>query len=94
MTARSTTFDNYSDLDGTDAYIHKGEPEQVLCELANALARKSKAPSIGQLSDIHVNLWRTAERIKLAYGGRSLFGARPFKDIVIAATGLAKPGDR
>lgn len=83
-----------SDLDGTDTYIHKGDPRCVLIELANALARKSKAPSFGQLSDIHVNLRRTAERIKLVYGGRSLFGARPFKDLVIAATGLAKPGDR
>lgn len=73
-----------SDLNGTDPYIHGGDPDGVLRELSNALARTAAPPSLEQLREIHRVVRRTARALRADYG--TLYGARPFQDLVVAAT--------
>lgn len=82
-----------SDVDGTDAYVHSGAPKQVLVQLSNALLRKRKTRSIGQLEDSYQKLRKAAKVIRND-SGNSLFGAKAFKDLVVAATTLAERANR
>jgi hypothetical protein len=74
-----------SDLNGTDPYIHNGEPEGVLRELTNALVRERDSPSLDELKAIYNEVRRAASRLKRTLGGASLFEARPFRDLVVLA---------
>ena len=42
-----------SDLNGTDPYIHRAQPRQVLVELTNALVRADRQPTIEELTEIN-----------------------------------------
>jgi hypothetical protein len=65
-----------SDLSGTDPYIHRNSPRQVLVALTDALVRVSKQPTLAELDEI-----------RRSYG--TLFGARAFRDLVVVAVDFA-----
>jgi hypothetical protein len=73
-----------SDLDGTDPHIHDDQPRRVLIELSNALVRARRQPQLADLERTYRFVSAGAGPIKRAYG--TLFGARPFKDLVLLAT--------
>jgi hypothetical protein len=76
-----------SDLNGTDPYIHLGDPDRVLIELSNALVRLAE-PSLERLRHVHAVVRRAARRTRDDYG--TLYGARPFQELVLAATLAAR----
>jgi hypothetical protein len=75
-----------SDLDGTDPYIHRGSPTNVLRCLANALVRNRRQPTVTQLTKSFSDLKSASVAIKSDLKTRTLFEARPFKELVVAAT--------
>lgn len=77
-----------SDLNGTDPYIHWGDPDRLLVELSNALVRSSAEPPLASLRKIHEVVRRAARVLKRDYG--TLYAARPFKEVVLAATQTAE----
>ncbi len=93
-TKRNRIKKSLSDVDGTDPHIHGGKPRRVLVELSNALVHKRGTPTIDLLFKIYADLQKRANLLKSDYGGGSLFAARPFKDLVIAATDLAERNDQ
>lgn len=74
-----------SDLDGTDPYIHDGGPFGVLRELTNVLVRSRHRPTIQDLKAIYGDVRKAAIRIRDDYPRKSLYEARPFKDLVLGA---------
>jgi hypothetical protein len=77
-----------SDLNGTDPYIHWGDPDRLLVELSNALVRSSAEPPLPSLRKIHEVVRRATRVLKRDYG--TLYAARPFKEVVLAATQTAE----
>lgn len=77
-----------SDLDGTDPYIHRGNPIGVLKALTNALVRNRHRPAVRDLEGIYLDLKKAAPVIKADLRTDSLFEARPLEDLVVFA-GLA-----
>ena len=75
-----------SDLGGTDPYIHRGEPRQLFRALTNALVRARYQPTVRQLEQVHADLKRAARALKRELHTDSLFEARPFHELVVAAT--------
>lgn len=76
-----------SDLDGTDPYIHGGNPQGILRGLTNALSRRQNPPSFAQLTEIYGKL--TTIAAELTKSGGSLFEARAFGELVVAARLIA-----
>lgn len=74
-----------SDLGGTDELLHGGTPRGVLRALTNALARSRHRPTVAELDRIYEDLVVAAGAIKASLGTGSLYGARPFKELVVAA---------
>jgi hypothetical protein len=74
-----------SDLNGTDPYVHNGRPHGVLTALSNALLRRRHRPTPAQLREIYDDLCKAARTIKRDLGGGSLFEARAFRELVVAA---------
>lgn len=79
-----------SDLDGTDPYIHGGEPRRLFRALTNALVRSRHQPTVNQLERVYADLRTAARRLKRELRTDSLFEARPFHDLVVAATRSAE----
>ena len=79
-----------SDLDGTDPHIHNGNPRDLLTALTNVFVRSRNQPTARELGLIFADLKRTSEIIKENLGTDSLFGARAFHDLVIAARAIAR----
>jgi len=75
-----------SDLDGTDPYIHGGNPEGVLRELSNALYRADSTPQFVELLNIYRDLKAAASKLKSEFPDGSLFAALPFRELVMVAT--------
>jgi hypothetical protein len=75
-----------SDLNGTDPYIHHGDADQLLVQLSNALVRRAQPP-LARLRVIHEVVRRAARTIRHEYG--TLYDARPFEELVVAATRAA-----
>ncbi len=73
-----------SDLNGTDPHIHEQRPRRLLIELSNAFVRARRQPQLAELERTYRLVSAGAGRIKREYG--TLFGARPFKDLVLLAT--------
>lgn len=74
-----------SDLAGTDEYIHGATARGLLRALTNALARNRHRPTVRELEQIHQDLRTAARTIRLNLRARSLFEARAFKDLAMAA---------
>ena len=76
-----------SDLSGTDPYIHRNSPRQLLIALTDALVRVAKQPTLDELDEVFQLLWAEAREIRRSYG--TLFGARAFRDLVVVAVDFA-----
>jgi hypothetical protein len=74
-----------SDLKGTDPYIHTGSPRGILRSLTNALVRNKKQPTVTQLEQIFSDVKKAAVVIKSDLKTITLFEARPFRELVVAA---------
>jgi hypothetical protein len=79
-----------SDLNGTEAYIHKGTGIGLLSQLANALVRTKHQPTVKQLKSILHDLKLVSIELKKNLATNSLFNARSFNDLVAAAAIIAK----
>ena len=75
-----------SDLNGTDPYIHGGTIGGVFRELGNAFVRRGKQPSIQQMWRIYREVRERIPAILRQRGARSVFEARVFRDISVAAS--------
>jgi hypothetical protein len=78
-----------SDLDGTDAYIHRGSVDDVLSELRNAFVR-ANAPSIQQMLDAFSILEGRVGKILTEAGTRNLYAASVFNGLCFAALDAAR----
>jgi len=78
-----------SDLDGSDVYLHDGKPNGVLAELSNAFVRSDRQPTVDQMRAIYRQLRRAKQTILHDSGAKTLFAARPFKDLSTLASALA-----
>ncbi len=74
-----------SDLGGTDEHVHGGTARGLLRALTNALARSRHRPTVAELEQIYADLVKAASAIKQSLGTDSLYSARPFKELVVAA---------
>jgi len=79
-----------SDLGGTDEHVHGGKPRGVMRALANVLARSRHRPTVAELEQIFRDLKKAAGAIKSNLRTDSLYDARPFKDLVVAARLIAR----
>jgi hypothetical protein len=79
-----------SDLSGTDAYIHRGQARGLLIALSDALARATKQPTFDELDRTYRFLEEESNGIQRIYG--TLFGARAFRHLVVAATDFVRRG--
>ena len=78
-----------SDLAGTDVYIHGGTPEGVFREVGNALVRKKNPPAVQDLHYVYDGLQSALPGIKERAGAQSIFEARVFQQLLLAASKLA-----
>ena len=79
-----------SDMNGTDPHIHGGRPRRLLNALANALVRERHRPTVRQLELIYEDLSAAAPVIRRNLRAASLFEARAFAELVIAAQASAR----
>ncbi len=78
-----------SDLDGSAVYLHHGKPNGVLAELSNAFIRSNRQPTLEQMGAIYRDLRAAKPAILHDAGAKTLFAARPFKDLSTLASALA-----
>ena len=78
-----------SDLAGKDVYIRDGRPRGVFRELGNALVRTESQPAIDDMQFIYRKLRQNLPDLMERTGAQSLFEARMFKELVVAAARLA-----
>ena len=85
-----------SDLAGTDVYVHGGTPEGVFREVGNALVRKKNPPAVQDIQYVYDGLQSALPGIREQAGAQSLFEARAFRQLLLAASKLASllPGRR
>ncbi len=76
-----------SDLDGTDPYIHDGTVSGVMREVCNAFVKPNQ-PTVPEMMKMYRDLRRGVPRILQNAGASSLFTARAFSDLCLAAAGL------
>jgi hypothetical protein len=76
-----------SDLDGADPYIHDGTVRGVMREVCNAFVRPEQ-PTVPQMLKMYHDLRRSVPEILHNAGTPSLFTARAFSDLCLAAAGL------
>jgi len=76
-----------SDLSGTDPYIHRNSPRQLLVALTDALVRVARQPTLDELDEVFQLLRTEANAIQRSHG--TLFRARAFRDLVVVAVDFA-----
>ena len=74
-----------SDLDGTDAHIHSATVKGVFRELCNAFVAEDRHPTIQQMGKIYRDVSDNLPVILKQAGTKTIYTARTFKDICIAA---------
>jgi hypothetical protein len=80
-----------SDLNGTDAFIYGSTVDGILREIRNALSRHGVQPTAAQMMNILDELIEnSAPSIVRATGASSVFEARPFSEIAVAARRYAE----
>jgi hypothetical protein len=80
-----------SDLNGTDPFIYGTTPEGILREIRNALARHDMQPTAEEMRETFDALREDASPFILKKtGASSVFEARAFKELVVAARQLAE----
>ena len=78
-----------SDLNGTDVYIHGGTIKGVLREMGNAFVRRKKS-SVPQMWEIYREVRKQIPTILVRCGAGSVFEARAFREISLAANVAAE----
>ncbi|HEY4962748.1 MAG TPA: hypothetical protein VFC15_19835 [Candidatus Limnocylindrales bacterium] len=78
-----------SDLDGSEVYLHDGKPNGILAALSNAFIRSDRQPTVDQMLAIYRELRSAKSTILHDAGAKTLFAARPFKDLSTLASALA-----
>lgn len=78
----------FSDLLGSDSYIHDGSPQGLFRELCNAFVRSYRRPRVRQMERIFRALRRDLPQIMLDAGAKSAFTTRVFDDLRLAAGDL------
>jgi hypothetical protein len=79
-----------SDLKGTDPYIHGGSIEGVFREIGNAFVRQGRQPTVPQMRSIYRHVKDGVPAILRRCGAASVFPARAFREISIAASAAAR----
>lgn len=74
-----------SDLNGTDPNIHGGTVEGVMRELCNAFVRTRSRSSVPAMLRAYRAVARQQREILRTAGARSIFEARVFADLCLAA---------
>jgi hypothetical protein len=74
-----------SDLNGTDAFAYGSAAEGINREIRNALARHGVQPTAAPMKSIFVNLRDDVAPKVLKEAAASVFEARPFAELVVAA---------
>jgi len=74
-----------SDLDGTDPYIHGGIVEGVMRELCNAFIRRKFRPTVPKMMAAYRVVVRQIPDLIENAGESSIFTARIFEDLCLAA---------
>lgn len=77
-----------SDLDGTDAYIHRGTAEGVLSELRNSFWR-ADAPTVPAMLESYRFVESCVDSILVRNGTRILFAQSVFRDLCLLSTQIA-----
>jgi hypothetical protein len=77
-----------SDLDGTDPYVRDCTVRGVMREVCNAFVSPGKQPTVPEMMKMYRDLRRSLPRILSNAGTRSMFTARVFSDLCLAAAGL------
>jgi hypothetical protein len=77
-----------SDLDGTDPYIHGGTVRGVMREVCNAFVTPGRQVTVPEMMKMYRELRRDCPRILKNAGAQSIFTARVFSDLCVAAAGL------
>ena len=79
-----------SDLNGTDIYIHNGTVSGVLREIGNAFLSSGPQPTVPQMWKVYRGLRGSLDKIQSVSGSGSLFTARAFSELSLAAAVLAR----
>ncbi|MGB2591309.1 MAG: hypothetical protein WBG02_11100 [Candidatus Acidiferrum sp.] len=79
-----------SDLNGTDPYIHGGTIQGVFRELCSAFVRPGQQPSVPEMWRIYRAVRERVPTILRDCGTRSIFQARTFYEISVAASAAAR----
>ena len=79
-----------SDLAGTDVYIHSATPEGVFREIGNAFVRRKKHPTVQDVHYIFQGLQAALPGIMAQTGAQSGFEAHAFREILLAASEIAR----
>jgi hypothetical protein len=74
-----------SDLNGTDPYIHAGTIDGVFREMANALVRRGRQPSVLQMWAVYREVRGKIPAILQRCGTQTVFQARVFEELSFAA---------
>jgi len=77
-----------SDLAGTDFHPHHGTVAGGLAALCNAFVGRTPRPTVPRMKTVYRQLRRVIPELKANAGAHSLFEARVFNDLVIAARAL------
>jgi hypothetical protein len=88
--ARHRLQKSLSDLNGTDPFIYGWNPEGILREIRNALARHDMQATAGQMQAVFEALKEDATpQILKKAGASTVFEARPFAELVVTARQFA-----
>jgi hypothetical protein len=77
-----------SDLNGTDFHTHNGTVVGVLNALCNAFVSRNQHPTVPRMQTVYRLLRRAVPDLRQTAGANSLFEARVFNDLVVAARAL------
>lgn len=84
--AKFRILKSLSDLSGTDIYIHGGTVRGIFQQLCHAFIDEEKQPSVREMMVVYRYLKSEMANILKASNAGSIFdGARPFRDVYLAA---------
>jgi len=82
-------FRYLSDLSGVDVLVHGGTPDGVLREVANAMLLSRSRVPIQQLREVHQSLASSVSALKKKAHAQSIYTARLFNEVLVAARTIA-----
>lgn len=77
-----------SDLNGYDAFVHRGTVTGLLQALLDAFENPGRSMSLPEMKAAYRELRLVAEQLKIDNAWPSLYRAAAFRKLVVAATGL------